>query len=184
MLIQGDIARDVFKDRVKFNIVNAINQGVEPEYDLIEENNYYKLKLIIKRNNFLFESAFSQLNCKISKNITIDISQSKINETHQKENINLNQQNVLSKLFPNFVSIINESAVYLKNVEKRNDNSKILEYRVPILTFGQVIGYDFYTIEKDDNNNFYFYQYRISEKGVSSVYSSKKRITKCYTNNI
>jgi len=176
LLIHGDIAKDVFKEGAKFHIVKVLNQGIEPEYELIEEFKKNKLKLIVKRNYLIFENTSSNWNCKISKNITINISQSKFNESQIIENIAMNQSNVLSILFPNFVLLINESAIYLKNLELSNDNSTKIEYKVPILTFGQVMGYDFYTIEKDHNNEFYFYQKRISKNGGSPIYSSKKRI--------
>jgi hypothetical protein len=176
LLIHGDLAKDVFKEGAKFHIVKVLNQGIEPEYELIEEYKENILKLIVKRNYLIFENTLSNWNCKISKNITIDISQLKITETQLTENKKMNQQNALSILFPNFVSLINESAIYLQNIEKSNDNSIKLEYKVPILTFGQVMGYDFYNIEKDHNNEFYYYQYRISKNGGSPIYSSKKKI--------
>lgn len=176
LIIQGDIARDAFTEGFVFNIVKKINQGIEPEYELIEENNKYRLKFIVKRNYLLFENVSSYWNCKISKNIIINISQVTKNETQTIKYKNMNQQNSLSKMFPNFVSLINESAIYLKNLEMSVDNTIKLEYKVPILTFGQVMGHDFYTIEQDSSGDYYYFQYRTSKNGGTPIYSSKKRI--------
>lgn len=90
------------------------------------------------------------------------------------EQSNPNQQ--LSYEFPNFVMFMAESSIYLQNVERHIDTLNKLEYKVPILTFGRTMGYDYYIIERDFDKSFLFYQCRIGKNGGAAIYSSKIRI--------
>jgi hypothetical protein len=70
----------------------------------------------------------------------------------------------------------NESSQYLQNVVLNVDSPNKLEYKVPIITFGQTMGYDFYIIEKDYDNGFLFYQSRVGKNGTSPIISNKIKI--------
>jgi len=176
LTIDGDIARDAFQNIKKYKIVNKSNQGLDPEYLLTDESNIRHLKLTIKRKNLYFESLNSSWNCKLEGNIIVDSYQSITNSIILENNTNMNSNTDLSFLFPNFIMFFNESSHYLQNIVLNIDSPYKLEYKVPIITFGQTMGYDFYIIEKNYDNSFLFYQCRIGKNGGSPIISSKIKI--------
>lgn len=176
LLIDGDIARDAFQNIKKYTIVNKSNQGLEPEYILSDENNIRQLKLTVKRKYLFFESLNSSWNCKVQGNIILNSYQSSINSLIFENNNQMNTNPNLSSLFPNFIMFFNESSQYLQNVVLNVDSPNKLEYKVPIITFGQTMGYDFYIIEKDYDNGFLFYQSRVGKNGTSPIISNKIKI--------
>jgi hypothetical protein len=174
--IDGDIARDAFQNIKKYKIINKSNLGLEPEYTLIDENNVRQIKLSVKRKYLHFESLNSNWNCKIKGDIILKSYQSSKNSLTFENKNQMNTNPNLSNLFPNFILFFNESSHYLKNVVLYVDSQNKLEFRVPIITFSQTMGYDYYTIEKDNNNGFLFYQSRVGKNGGLPVVSSKIKI--------
>jgi hypothetical protein len=176
LTIDGDISRDAFQNIKKYKIINKSNQGLEPEYTLTDENNVRQIKLSVKRKYLHFESLNSNWNCKVQGNIIFNSYQSSINSIIFENNNQMNTNPNLSSLFPNFITFFNESSQYLQNVVLNVDSPDKLEYRVPIITFGQTMGYDFYTIERNFDNSFLFYQSRVGKNGSSPITSSKIQI--------
>jgi hypothetical protein len=85
----------------------------------------------------------------------------------------MNYQQKISNQLPNFVSMMESSGVYLKDMRIISDSSSKLEYRVPILTFGIIMGYDFYILERISNFEYCLYQIREGKNGI--VVESRKR---------
>lgn len=88
----------------------------------------------------------------------------------------MNNYNKISEQLTNFVSKMNSSGVYLKDMRVISDDDLKLTYRVPVMAFGVIMGYDHYVMERISNNDFYFYQMREGKNGTV-VQSGKKKLT-------
>ena len=71
------------------------------------------------------------------------------------------------KAFPNFYNWMDEQKEYLQAEVSASDDS-IIEFRLPILTYGSVMGHIYIGIRKE-NGKFFIYMSAISRKGKKVI---------------
>lgn len=76
-----------------------------------------------------------------------------------------NSQTTLSNLLPNFAEFMKEMSAVVTNCHRVTDSETKLEYKAPILTYGRIMGYNHYIIEKNSNGNYEIYQVTLSNGG-------------------
>lgn len=79
----------------------------------------------------------------------------------------------LSILLPNFVKFMNEISTVINNCHRITDNSTRIEYKSPILTYGRIMGYNHFIIEKNSSGKYEIFQTTISNAG-KQLNTSKK----------
>ena len=76
---------------------------------------------------------------------------------------NIESDGIMKKLFPNFYKWMDDKKVYLK-AELSVNNSMKIEFKMPITTHGNIMGYNYIGIE-NTNGNFCIYMNCVSRKG-------------------
>lgn len=71
--------------------------------------------------------------------------------------ISSNTQTKLSNHLQNFVIKMDDMATVMPNCFRSIDTPIKLEYKAPILTYGRIMGYNHFIVEKTSNGNFIFY---------------------------
>jgi hypothetical protein len=87
-----------------------------------------------------------------------------------------NGKEKLSASLPNFVDLINKLSSPQATLHLKTDNSKKLEYITPIQTYGKIMGYNHYVIERNPSGIFEIYQISKGNKG-EPLFSSKRFFT-------